>query len=312
MWFNALMNGSAPWYEPAWVDLAESRVESALAAVGRPRSGPIETVKSWGRSCLQKVPTEDGVVWIKHGYGLPPGEEVVLPEVAGRWGDRVPKVVASWPGSVAMGPLSGTELAETSPEAHWIAAAHALAELEAGEAAHMEEWIAHGVRDRRPQHWAEPLALLLASPVVRAVDAAILKSFEAFLPEFVARYVEGFSSAGTLVSQDSGCCNIHITDGKPLFFDWADVVIGHPVFSCDRLLDQTPKAFRDSVIGAFREPLGMTQGEFNAMRRSGVLHEILRYHDELEYVEPDDPFYGRLTRSVQSQIGVLVEYEASR
>ena len=45
------------------------------------------------------------------------------------------------------------------------------------------------------------------------------------------------------------------------------------------------------------------------MRRSNVLHEVLRYHDELGYIAEDDSAYLSLAGSVRSQIRVLVEHE---
>lgn len=97
-----------------------------------------------------------------------------------------------------------------------------------------------------------------------------------------------------------------------MFFDWADVVVGHATFSCDRLLDQVPRERHEAVITAFIEPLGHTIDEFRAMLRSNVLHEVLRYHDELSHIATDDPALASLARSVCSQIRVLVEHELRR
>ena len=130
--------------------------------------------------------------------------------------------------------------------------------------------------------------------------------------EFQSRYGEAFQSPASLVPQDSGCCNIHVEEGRAIFFDWADVVIGHPVFSCDRLLDQVPPERQDAVIGAFCEPLRLDRECFNAMRRSGVLHEVLRYHDELEHLPVEEENHDHLMQAVQSQLKILVEFEAKR
>lgn len=289
-----------------------NRVLAALASVGRPATGPVATVKTWGRACLQTVPTETGTLWAKHGYRLPPGEERVLERMAVRWPGRVPEVVATWRGGVVMEPLPGRELQPDDPQEDWVAAASALAEVAAGERPFAKEWIGMGVRDRRPECWAAAVETLLESPVVRSIEADLLGRFEALVPEFITRYERGFLSPATLVHQDSGCCNIHLTVDGPLLFDWADVVIGHPTFSCDRLLDQAAKEHRDPIIDAFREPLGLAREEFDAMRRSNVLHEVLRYHDELAWIPEDDPAHISLAESVRSQIRVLVEHEWPR
>ena len=66
------------------------------------------------------------------------------------------------------------------------------------------------------------------------------------------------------------------------------------------------------MIEAFCAPLNLSREEFQAMRRSNVLHEVLRYHDELAYLAEDDPAFASLSASVRSQIGVLVEFESKR
>ena len=52
----------------------------------------------------------------------------------------------------------------------------------------------------------------------------------------------------------------------------------------------------------------MSAVEFAAMRRSNVLHEVLRYHDELAWLEPEEPIHAALANSVRSQLRVLVEH----
>jgi hypothetical protein len=88
-----------------------------------------------------------------------------------------------------------------------------------------------------------------------------------------------------------------------------DVVVGHSIFSCDRLLDQAPREYHDSIIEAFMASLRMTREEFKAMRCSNVLHEVLRYHDELSYIPATSITYQNLANSVRSQLRVLVEFE---
>jgi len=251
-------------------------------------------------------------VWIKHGYGLPPGEERVLHALSERWAHRLPAVVASWPGAVITEAFEGRELSPSDPLDHWLSAAAAIAEIAAGERAHVGDWLALGVRDRRPPVWKATVESLMESPVVRAMEPVVLRQCQELVPGWISRFIDGFAGPATLVPQDSGCCNIHVSDRGPLLFDWADVVIGHPVFSCDRLLDQAPGPFHAPIIDAFLGPLDLSRDEFLAMRRSNVLHEVLRYHDELGFLPPDDPAHKWLADSVRSQLRVLVEHELAQ
>lgn len=269
----------------------------------------MQAVSSSARSCIQKVSSTQGTLWLKYGYGLPPGEEVVLPELIAHWADRLPGLVVAWPGAIIMRPLPGTVLTAEHAVADWVLVAQHLAELMAGETARANEWLKLGLRDRRAPTWRGAVDALQCTEAFRGLASGIRRDFESLAEEFVLRFECAFESPATLVPQDSGCCNIHLTGNLPLYFDWTDVVIGHPVFSCDRLLDQAPPDYHERVVDAFIEPLGMSRAEFRAMRRSNVLHEVLRYHDELDYIRPEDPMHKALTEAVQSQLRVLVNHE---
>lgn len=297
---------------PAWEAPAQERLDAALAQVGRARTGEVQVHRAWGRSCTQTTMTDAGKVWIKHDYGLPPGEAVVLRELAQRWPSRVPEVVVTYGGAVVMEPLPGRELQPDDPVETWTRTAAALGELLAGEAVHVESWLAAGVRDRRPHAWRPAVEQLLESPVLERLSADERRQLDGFVPDFIERYEAGFVSPPCFIHQDSGCCNIHIGDQGPVFFDWSDVVVGHPTFSCDRLLDQVPREHHAAVIDAFLEPLGLGLEEFRAMRRSNVLHEVLRYHDELCCLAEQDQIHINLSNSVVSQLRVLMRHEASQ
>ncbi|MFT4627771.1 MAG: hypothetical protein ACI8PZ_006458 [Myxococcota bacterium] len=291
-----------PWSDPQWDPRPE--IIAHLTAAGRPPIGDAVCTKAWGRSCIHRVPTADGTVWVKHTYRLPPGEERVLAALSPRWPRHVPTVVATWDRAVAMLQLPGPELTPKHRASDWVATATRLGEITAGERRHAAEWLALGVRDRRPGAWARAVTAMLASPVAEALDAPVRRVLDAALATLIARYAEGFGTA-TLVPQDSGCCNVALGRDGPVLFDWSDVVVGDPVYACDRLLDQTPAAMRDAVIDAFLGPLRRTVASFKAARRLNVLHEALRYHDELAWLAPDDPAHASLTASVQSQLTVV-------
>jgi hypothetical protein len=48
------------------------------------------------------------------------------------------------------------------------------------------------------------------------------------------------------------------------------------------------------------------------MRRSNVMHEVLRYHDELSSLDLFGETHASLSSSVRSQLKVLVEHEQRR
>ncbi|MFT7669916.1 MAG: hypothetical protein ACI8X5_002623 [Planctomycetota bacterium] len=139
---------------------------------------------------------------MKHGYNLPPGEEQVLARLSKRWSDRVPDVLTTWTGAVAMAPLQGRELKEADPIDEWVSVAISLAEPQAGEALELEGWIGIGVRDRRPANWREALEQLLQSPVLGELGGPFLGELKALSSDFIERYQQAFESPAALVHQD--------------------------------------------------------------------------------------------------------------
>ena len=112
-----------------------------------------------------------------------------------------------------------------------------------------------------------------------------------------------------LVHQDFGVCNVRDQGDGFCFFDWSDAVYGLPAFSCDRFLDQCRDPdLHAAVLEAWIEPpLGEPARKAEALRaarRWNVLHEIFRYHDELDWLEPAAPAYASLRASVIGQIEV--------
>ena len=305
-----MTTNSVSFDDAQWQRAALAEFDRALKSIGAERADDAETVKSWGRSCIWRAPTTLGLLWVKHGYRLPPGEEVVLERLAARHPGRVPDVVAVWEGGFAMRPLAGRELREGDSLDLWVQASRALGVLAQAERDHVGEWLDLGVRDRRPAAFIVAIDELRESEAVAGLSDEVRAGVLSLLPLWVDRFAEAFRAAPTLVPQDSGCCNLQVTPGGIVAFDWADVVVGHPVFSCDRLLDQVPVLFREAVIGAFCEPLSLSRAELDAVRRSNVLHEVLRYFGELPYLHPSDPVHASLTKSVRNQLEVLVRHEA--
>lgn len=297
----------APWRNDEWIARTEREIDAALQAVDRPRTGPLESFKSWGRACIRVAPTADGPVWIKHAYRLPPGEDVVMATLATRWADRLPTLVTTFPGAIAMDPLPGQELTPAHPAEVWIHVAQCLGEMLATEREHVAAWLDAGVRDRRPEAWADTLDAFLSSPVAQATSPDIRTRIDTVRDELIDDYAALFGDVATLVPQDSGCCNIHVGD-RVVFYDWADVIIGHPFFSCDRLLDQTPRAIHGDVIDACAGAFGVRTDDFVAIRRFNVLHEAIRYHDELAYLDPEDPIATNLANAARSQLEVAITH----
>lgn len=126
----------------------------------------------------------------------------------------------------------------------------------------------------------------------------------------IALGLEERPAPAALVHQDMGVCNVQDAPEGFRYFDWSDVVVGPPWFSCDRSLDQVSRDQREAVIDAWLAPFEALasrrelRGALREALRLNVLHEVIRYRDELDRLEPRDPLYAALRRSVIGQLAV--------
>lgn len=93
-----------PWARPGGttelLDWADEHVR---------RIGPPVQVKTWNLSCLYRIPTDTGTVWLK---AIPPfaaDESAVMRMVARRDPDLVPEIVAAAPGRLLIADAPGTD-----------------------------------------------------------------------------------------------------------------------------------------------------------------------------------------------------------
>jgi hypothetical protein len=88
--------GARPWAARGWFAGAERWLHGAMAAIGRPLTGPVEQVQVWDLSCVLRAPTAAGDVWFKATPTSPlfVNEGLVMRELAGLFGDRVPAPLA--------------------------------------------------------------------------------------------------------------------------------------------------------------------------------------------------------------------------
>jgi hypothetical protein len=165
--------------------------------------------------------TPDGL-WRKQCKGSWRFEARLTAALAARWPDRMAEVVDhgdDW----LLTRDAGTQIAEDDPQ--WPEVMRLYAELQRGEAAHVEEHVAAGVPDLRLARLPERYAQLLDE-----VDDARLRQFE---PRFAELCMELAARAvpETIQHDDLHQFNVYIRDGRPRILDWGDSSVAHPYFS---------------------------------------------------------------------------------
>ena len=280
-----------PWAARGWFAGAERWLHEALAAVGRPLTGPVEQMQVWDLSCVLRAPTAAGHVWFKATAASPlfVNEGLVMGALAGLFGDRVPAPVAVDPerGWMVLDDL-GQEVGWEVPLEVVEEVVRAFARMQVEAAGQVDRLLAAGCHDRRLDRLAaqarEWLPAIEATGELAGIDDATwlsrdeLAAVRAALPEVLACCEELASHAvpPSIVHGDLHLGNVARGPAGYRFFDWTDACVAHPFFD----------------LLTIRRGTGFAEGEGD-----GELRERLR----AAYLPAWAPFEppGRLARASQ-------------
>ena len=166
----------------------------------------------------------DGGLWLKQCKGDWAFEAALTGALSSRWPDRVTEVVdydaeAAW----LLTRDAGRQILD-DPEP-WPELMRLYAELQQGEAAHVDEHVAAGAPDLRLARLPERYAQLLEE-----VDDERLRGFEPRFAELCAE-LAARGVPETIQHDDLHQFNVYVRDGRARILDWGDSSVGHPYFS---------------------------------------------------------------------------------
>jgi aminoglycoside phosphotransferase (APT) family kinase protein len=292
----------APWARRGWFQAAEEWIRGELAAQGITPDGHIEQFKSWGISCVLRIPSTSGSVYFKAVPPLFISEPAITRALAARYPNHIPMPLAiaeheedSW---MLMRDFGGHELNDaTVPQ--WLEMLDFLGRIQREAVGSVDELLALRCADRRLDKLAaqvEPLIDYAAS--MRGLEEATIVKLRALAPTFKAMCEElaGYAVPQTLVHGDFHGGNIMIDDGNYIFFDWTDACIAHPFFDLPTLFDSyTPENIQAAAISLRDEYLRVWAGcepperlveAFTLGYKLGMLHQAISYQHIIESLEP--------------------------
>jgi hypothetical protein len=234
-----------PWTARGWFAGAERWLHEAMAAIGRPLTGPVEQMQVWDLSCVLRAPTAAGHVWFKATAASPlfVNEGLVMGALAGLFADRVPAPVAVDPerGWMVLDDL-GQEVGWEAPLEVVEEVVRAFARMQVEAAGQVDRLLAAGCHDRRLDRLAaqarEWLPAIEATRELAGIDDATwlsqdeLAAVRAALPEVLACCEElaGYAVPPSIVHGDLHLGNVARGPAGYRFFDWTDACVAHPFF----------------------------------------------------------------------------------
>ncbi|WP_352230265.1 phosphotransferase [Kitasatospora phosalacinea] len=289
---------AAEW---AWAD-------GELAELGRPRTGPVEQVRSWNLSALSRFPTADGPVWLKSTPPFAVPEAAVIARAGRVDPELVPRVLAADGRRVLLADVPGVDCWGV-PEDGMLTAVDRWAAVQAAVAADGPgEWA-----DCSPTALAERFPALLERlrPELSEQEYAQARELAGQLPA-IARELESCGLPSTLVHGDFHPGNWRFDGERATVLDFSDAAWGHPALDGLRpmpfLSPERWAVVRARWADAWRELVPDCAPE-RALELAPPLvhvHFALRYQEFLDGIEPSEhPYHagdpaGEVRRALRS------------
>lgn len=267
----------APWARPggpqAMLDWAEHELNGQL-------TGPAVQVKTWNLSCVYRLSTRSGPVWLKANPQWACDESATIDLVRRQDPGLVADLLASKPHLTltanapgVIGHRTGVDVAQAVVR-RWVAVQAALARTELG----------------------APVDVLSEFRRFDGFPVDGLPELAARLPELLAE----LDSAGlptTLVHGDLHPGNWIADGGQVKIIDWSDSYVGHPAADIARLHNWLSEAAGDAVVDtwvrAWRSlvPGSSPRRALAPMRVLGPVLDAITYQRFLDNIEPSERIY---------------------
>jgi hypothetical protein len=195
--------------------------------------GAIETAHERPCATVLRVPAADGVAWFKACAPVQSFEPRLTAELFARWPDRVPEVLGHdekqpWLLLADAGTPIG---AFGNPPEAWLAVLPLYAELQRGEAAHMDEHLGHGVPDLRIATMTRRYEELLQHELpLETEEIEQLRDFAPRFAEFCGE-LAAHDLPETVQHDDLHHAKVYAQGERLRVLDWGDSSISHPFFS---------------------------------------------------------------------------------
>jgi hypothetical protein len=225
--------GALPWDEPDWLHRAAVWTEANLARLGITPHGALTLERSRPWAAVAWIETDGGRLWFKEPAPVMAFEAELTALVSARSPGFGPELVA-WEGSWLLTRDAGPHLralleADATTAPAWEEILREYGELQLAHIADVDELVALGVPDKRPEalladyaRLVEDVRALEAVPVERARLASLRPALEGLVAALAG------AVPISLIHEELHEANVFVSGGNARLLDWGEGAVSHP------------------------------------------------------------------------------------
>lgn len=226
----------SPWAKTGWFDSACQWINQQLSELNYQQLAPVECIKTWGISCILRVGTNNGNLYLKEASTLPLfcNEPVVTKELAKIFPEHIPTVLSinserHWMLLADFGePIGRNSSVKVKKDVYPL-----LAQIQIKSVEHIDNLLNVGCLDRRLEKLASQIDALFNDEIVLSqLKDREIKQLHTLVPHLknLCSQLADYKIPQTLVHGDLHLGNVALYNNNYLFFDWTDSCIAHPFF----------------------------------------------------------------------------------
>ena len=226
----------SPWARVGWFDSASQWIEAQLLKLNYQQLSSVECIKIWGISCILRVRTNKGNLYLKEASTLPLfcNEPVVTTKLAKLFSEHIPTVLSidferHWMLLADFGkPIGRDAPIKVQKDVYRL-----LAQIQIKSVEHINSLLNVGCLDRRLEKLATQVDDLFtdenAISQLKEDENNQLKTLAPHLKNICFQLAE-YKIPQTLVHGDLHLGNVAFYNDNYILFDWTDSCITHPFF----------------------------------------------------------------------------------
>lgn len=291
-----------PWAREGWLQSATQWIDEQLLELNYQRLSPVECIKNWSISCVLRVNTTGGNLYLKEASRLPLfcDEPVVTAELENLFSPHISHVLTvdsqrHWMLLADFGePVGRNAPIKLQKDIYPL-----FAQIQIKSVQHIEKLLSIGCLDRRLDWLANQIDVLfndeIALSQLEAEETKQLQTFAPYLKNFCSQ-LASYQIPQTLVHGDLHLGNVAFFQGNYLFFDWTDSCIAHPFFDMIELFFYAKKKASSSDIQDLQkeylsqwtayEPMSRLLEAWTLAKPLCALHHAVSYLHIVACLEP--------------------------